>query len=76
MREGSTGVRKQALEISKQVLGPKLHDALISMATLAVRRSKQGQSEEAEELKVHVLELRKRVLGSVHHETLHCHEFH
>ena len=54
----------------KSVLGEKHSDTISAMANLASTWQQQGRSEEAEKLKVEVLELRKSVLGEKHPDTI------
>ena len=52
------------------MLGPEHPDTLESINNLAKTYSDQGKHSEAEELQIHVLETRKRVLGPEHPDTL------
>ena len=51
------------------MLGPEHPDTLTAMANLAVTYSKQGKYDEAEELKLKVLDLSQKVLGPDHPDT-------
>src|SRR5215469_224881 len=57
-------------EILHEVLGAEPPDRLTRMANQALSYFNQGRWEEAEELDVQVMEMRKRVLGAEHQDTL------
>src|ERR1700722_98886 len=58
------------METFKRMLGAEHPSTLTSMTNLASTYRNQGQSKEAEELEVQVMEARKRVLGPEHPDTL------
>ena len=53
-----------------KLVGDQHPFSLIGMANLALTHRNQGQSKEAKELEVQVMETRKRALGEMHLETL------
>jgi Tetratricopeptide repeat len=52
------------------VLGEKHPDTITAMANLASTWHQQGRLDKAEELEIHVLELRKAVLEEKHPDTI------
>jgi hypothetical protein len=58
------------METRKMVFGEEHPDTLTGMANLASTYSDQERWKEAEELEVHVMEIKNRVLGEEHPDTL------
>jgi serine/threonine protein kinase/Flp pilus assembly protein TadD len=60
----------RAVDIRRQVLGPRHPDTLTSMASLAGVLWREGHYPEAEKLAREIVEIRRRVLGPEHPDTL------
>ncbi|RYP75597.1 hypothetical protein DL771_002297 [Monosporascus sp. 5C6A] len=61
---------RNAVKVTKGVLGEDHPDTLMSMGNLASTYADQGRWKEAEDLQVRVMETRKKVLGEDHPDTL------
>jgi len=68
--EEAEGLYRQALEVSRRVLGPDHPDTLRLMLSLANAYSAEGRHAEAEAIYVDGLATSRRVLGPNHPDTL------